>query len=221
MQIAPLPHPQERHERLLACALQRGSGQLLARRLVPVPQLQIRKIVGPFVRELLVRRVRRAARFERSLARILQRETARNHQQFRERALRRCLDEHASEARVDRQPRHGATDRRQLICRPARRVQSAASTHRAPLVVPAGRETETPRCRPGRTRASAAPPPRDWCGESPDRCIRVAPENPLRRTGDSTRRARAGRSGPCADRRWRARFVRSAGAAVSSDSCSG
>ena len=102
--VVPLAHAQRREEILMA-----GLHQLAVRFLVlqlafvPLPELEPGEKFGLFVGEFLVRGVSRALLFLRPFARVLRRQRGGDDQHFLEAALVARGDDHARDARVERQ----------------------------------------------------------------------------------------------------------------------
>ena len=107
VQLAPFAHPQVRQE-ILAAPLH----QLLVRQafvalaLEAVPNVQIGKKIGLLVGKTLMRLGRGIARFQRPLARVLNRQRGRDHQYFRHAVVLLRRQQNARDFRVDGQARH-------------------------------------------------------------------------------------------------------------------
>ena len=114
--VAPLAHPPRRQEVLVQLV-----GELAVRLLVldalvdEVPQLHEGQEVRALVGELAVRGVGRLLRRQRPLARVLHRQRGGDHQHLVQAVPLSRRQQHAADARVDRQPGQLAADRSQLV----------------------------------------------------------------------------------------------------------
>ena len=107
VQLAPLAHPQVRQEILAAPLHQLLVGQaFVALALEAVPNVQIGKEIGLLVGKTLVRLGGSIARFQRPLARVLNRQRGRDHQYFRHAVVLLRRQQNACDFRVDGQARH-------------------------------------------------------------------------------------------------------------------
>ena len=107
VQLAPLAHPQVRQEILAAPLHQLLVGQtLVALALEAVPNIQIGKEIGLLVGKTLVRLGGGIARFQRPLARVLNRQRGRDHQYFRHAVVFLRRQQNARDFRVNGQAHH-------------------------------------------------------------------------------------------------------------------
>ena len=107
VQLAPLAHPQVRQEILAAPLYQLLVGQaFVALALEAVPNVQIGKEIRLLVSKAFMRLGSGIARFQRPLARVLNRQRGRNHQYFRHAVVLLRCQQNACDFRVDGQPRH-------------------------------------------------------------------------------------------------------------------
>ena len=105
--VAPFPHARNGEEVLAA--------GLLHLALEELRELQEAEEIRAFIGEARVALVRRRRLVERTLARVLHRERAGDHAHLREAALLARRDQHAADARVERQARELASHLRQLV----------------------------------------------------------------------------------------------------------
>ena len=116
--VAPLAHAARRDEVRLQVVGQLAVGLLVLDALADErPQLQQRLEVAALVGELFVRLIGRLLRLERPLARVLHAERGGNHQHLGKRLLVARGQQHAADARIERQARQLAPDRRQRALR--------------------------------------------------------------------------------------------------------
>ena len=123
MDIAPLAHPQRRDEARttqvaqLALRLAALDRRVAASRRgrIPVPQLQVRQEVRALVEERAMGLVGRVALVRRPVARVLDRQSAREHQHLRHAVVVARGDDHPCDARIERQASELITDRRQRV----------------------------------------------------------------------------------------------------------
>ena len=107
VQFAPFAHPQVRQEILAAPLHQLLIGQtFVTLALEAVPNIQIGKEIGLLVGKAFMRLGRGIARFQRPLARVLNRQRGRDHQYFRHTVVFLRRQQNARDFRVDRQARH-------------------------------------------------------------------------------------------------------------------
>ncbi len=137
-------------------------GQLAVRLLVPDPllhegpELHQREEVDLFVGEAPVRLVGRLLRLERALARILHRQRRGDDQHLGEAVLLACREQHAADARIERQLGEFMADRRSARCdRRPRPVRRAVACHRQSHARSAARRTGTRPLRPDRATSCA------------------------------------------------------------------
>ena len=83
--------------------------------LQPIPELEVAHELGPLVVELLVRVVGRLLLLDRPVADVLQAERARDHQHLGQRLSVAGFEDHATDARIERQARQFAADGRELV----------------------------------------------------------------------------------------------------------
>ena len=103
VQLVLLAHPQVRQEILAAPLHQLLVGQtLVALALEAVPNIQIGKEIGLLVGKTLVRLGGGIARFQRPLARVLNRQRGRDHQYFRHAVVFLRRQQNACDFRVDK-----------------------------------------------------------------------------------------------------------------------
>ena len=103
--IAPFTHPPRRQEMILQQGLQLAVGLLVLHLLlVPAPQLEPAHEVGTLVGEQLVFLIRRLCALHRAVTRILHRQRAGDDQHLFDAALLLRRQQHAGDARVERQP---------------------------------------------------------------------------------------------------------------------
>ncbi len=107
--VAPFAHPRVGEKVVPAEAPQARFG-------LQLPQLEEREEIGALVGEARVALVGRGGALHRPLARVLHRERRRDHQQLLERAFGARCDQHAREARVERQLGELAPDVGELPC---------------------------------------------------------------------------------------------------------
>jgi len=105
--IAPLPHARDGKEVLAASLLELSVKQL--------PELEEGEKIRAFVGELRMAFVGGRRALERALARILHRERRGDDQQLLEAAFGARRDQHAADARVERQPGEFAAELRKLV----------------------------------------------------------------------------------------------------------
>lgn len=113
--VAPFAQAQVVEEVAAAPVAQRVGAQRLALRLEAVPQVDQRGEVGVRVLPLRVGLVGGLLALHRPLARVLHRQGADHHQHLGQTALPGAFQQHAAEARVDRQARQLAAQRGQLV----------------------------------------------------------------------------------------------------------
>ncbi len=110
MNVAPFPHAVERQEVITAQALQFALRVMRQRLLEKAPQLEIGQKIGTLIRKQLVRGIGGLGTLHRTLARILQSQRRSDHQHFGQRTLAARCQDHASDARIQRQTRQLATE---------------------------------------------------------------------------------------------------------------
>ena len=107
VQLAPFAHPQVQQEILAAPLHQLLVGQtFVALALEAVPNIQIGKKVGLLVGKAFMCLGGGIARFQRPLARVLNRQCGRNHQYFRHAVVFLRRQQNARDFRVNGQARH-------------------------------------------------------------------------------------------------------------------
>ena len=107
VQLAPLAHPQVRQKILAAPLHQLLVGQaFVALALEAVPNVQVGNEIGLLVSKTLVGLGCGIARFQRPLARVLNRQRGRDYQYFRHAVVLLRRQQNARDFRVDGQARH-------------------------------------------------------------------------------------------------------------------
>ena len=116
VQLAPFAHAQVREKILVTPLHQLFVAQAaLAFALKRIPNIQIGQKIGLFVGKAFVRFVGGFARFQRALARVLNRQRGHNHQHFGHASVFLRRQQHAAHFRVDRQARHLFADFSKLV----------------------------------------------------------------------------------------------------------
>ena len=115
VRIAPLAQAQVVQEILAAPVAQRTGGQRLALLFKPAPHIDQRGKVRVHILPLRVGLIGRLLTLRRTLARVLHRHRTGHDQHFLQAAELGRFKQHAPHARVDRQARQLATQRRQLV----------------------------------------------------------------------------------------------------------
>ncbi|SMG03179.1 FIG00464934: hypothetical protein [Burkholderia singularis] len=116
MDVAPLAKPQMRQEIRTARVGELTVRFLVRERVVePCPDLQPLKELGALVGKAPVRLVGLLLRVDRPVARVLHRQRARDHEHLAQRVLVARAENHAADARIERQPRQFAAERRQRV----------------------------------------------------------------------------------------------------------
>ena len=103
--VAPLAHATHREEVLLAGRSELAIGELVTRLLEKRPQLQVAGKLGLLVLEARMRLVGRSLAVERPVARVLHGQSGGDDEQFGQRLAVAAAQDHAADARVERQPR--------------------------------------------------------------------------------------------------------------------
>ena len=103
MHVAPLAHAPHRKKIFLAGGGQLAIGQFVTRFLEKSPQLEEAAEIRLLVLEACVRLIGRRLPFQRSVARVLHRQGRRDHQHLGQRLAVTPAEDHAADARVERQ----------------------------------------------------------------------------------------------------------------------
>ena len=101
--VAPFPHTVERQKVIAAQALQFALRVVRQRLFKKTPQFEIGQKVGALIGKQLVRGIGGLGPFHRTLARILQGQRRGDHQHLGQRALAARRQNHAADARIERQ----------------------------------------------------------------------------------------------------------------------
>ncbi|MDR9177887.1 hypothetical protein FEP12_05599 [Burkholderia multivorans] len=116
MHVAPFAQPQMRQEVLPACVDELPVRLLVRDRfLEPRPDLQPLQEFRALVGKAPMRLVGLLLRVDRAVARVLHRQRARDDQHLAQRLLVACGQDHPADARIERQPREFAAERRQRV----------------------------------------------------------------------------------------------------------
>ena len=114
LHVVPLPHPGRRQEVHAAHALELAPRQVTAVHFEEIPQLQPAEEVGSLVGELRVGLVRLLPLVGRPLARVLYRQPGGDDRDLAQTAIPRRGQQHAPDARIDREARDLAPEIRDL-----------------------------------------------------------------------------------------------------------
>ena len=187
MQVAPFAQPQVRHEMRAAAIDQRAVRQLRRQRVAEeLPEREQAQEIGALVAKAQVRLVGGLLLVQRPIARIGHRERAGDDQHLGETAAVLRGENHAADARIDRQPRELAAERRERRC-VVHRTQLLQQLIAVGDRARARRLDERKRVDGARDRARpcAGSPPRARCAGSRARCTRgraAKSSSPYRRT---------------------------------------
>ena len=212
--VAPFGEPQVRHELRAARVDEPPVRELLGEpRAEELPQREEREEIGALVAEQPVRLVGRLLLRERTIARIGDRQRARDHEHLGRAVAVARGDDHPADARIDRQPRELAPERRQC----AQLVDRAQLLQQLEAVGDRARrrrldERERVDGRSGPAPPCAGSPPRASCAGSRGRCTAAARRSRPRRRGARRCPRRRARSVPRAGSPRPARSSRSAAA---------